>query len=65
MIPFAKPSLNFKELNQIKKVMNSGILVHGNISQKFDRFRNLMNSPTKKILFKEIKENKNRQIYRG
>ena len=36
MIPFAKPSLNFKELNQIKKVMNSGILVHGNISQKFE-----------------------------
>lgn len=36
-IPFGKPNINHKEIDAINKVMESGILVHGNYTKDFER----------------------------
>jgi len=44
-IPFAKPILDKKELNLIKEVLDSGILVHGKKADMFEKkFSSLVNS---------------------
>ena len=36
IIPFGKPIIGNEEFNSIKKVLDSGILVHGEVTKEFE-----------------------------